>query len=143
VLRATLESFRRLDQVTDSEKVARLLDEYRGGGLAVVGVEDTLAALEAGQVDEVLLTSAPIALDRDEDADRDETGHALSPEDLQERERVAGDLVARARRTGAEVKFIEDANLLWDVGGVGAFLRYRLTPAGPVVPPVDLLGMDF
>ena len=70
-------------------------------------------------------------------------GIALSPSQLQEREHLAGDLVARARRTGAEVRFVEDTHLLWDVGGVGAFLRYRLTPKGPAVPPVDILGMDF
>jgi peptide subunit release factor 1 (eRF1) len=39
------------------------------------------------------------------------------------------ELVTRARQTGAGVRFIEDASLLEEFGGVGALLRYRLEPA--------------
>jgi peptide subunit release factor 1 (eRF1) len=135
VLAATLESFRRHDAATDVETVGRLVDEYRGDGLAVVGLKDTLAALEAGQVDELVLVAAPIALSREEAS---EQAPALSPDELARREELAGDLVARARRTGASVRFIEDVGLLWAHEGVGAFLRYRLTPDTPV-PPVDIM----
>ena len=41
---------------------------------------------------------------------------------------VADDLVTRARQTSARVRFVEDPALLQEVGGVGAFLRYRLQP---------------
>ena len=138
VLAATLEAFRRHDAGSDVESVTTLLDEYRGGGLAVVGQHDTLAALEAGQVDELVLAAAPIALDRADVSEEEATRSALPPEELARREALAGDLVARARRTAASVRFIEDSRLLWEHGGVGAFLRYRLTPDGPAVPPVDV-----
>jgi peptide subunit release factor 1 (eRF1) len=58
VLQATLAAMRQQDAKDDREKVQRLLDEYRAGGLAVVGAEDTFNALELGQVDELLLTAS-------------------------------------------------------------------------------------
>ena len=125
ILAATMESFRRHDAANDVEAVGTLVDEYRGGGLAVVGVGDTVAALEAGQVDELVLVAAPIALARTAISD---SPAALAPDELAQREELAGELVARARRTGASVRFVEDTQLLWDQEGVGALLRYRLKP---------------
>jgi len=135
ILAATLDAFRRHDAADDVETVTTLLDEYRGGGLAVVGLSDSVAALEAGQVDELVLVAAPIALARTEATD---SQAGLTPDELAHREELAGDLVARARRTGASVRFIEDTGLLWDHEGVGAFLRYRLTPEA-AVPPRDIM----
>ena len=40
--------------------------------------------------------------------------------------RVADELVARAQQTAAKVKFIEDAALLEEFGGIAATLRYRI-----------------
>src|SRR5437762_6387619 len=57
VLRATLEAFRRHDAHTDAEKVRRVMDEFRAGGLGVLGVRDTRLALEMGQVDELLISA--------------------------------------------------------------------------------------
>ena len=124
ILAATLEAFRRYDATDDSEAVRALADEYRAGGLAVVGLRDCLAALEAGQVDELVLPADATAIDGAQDGEDKDTR--------------AGDLVARARRTGAAVRFIENAALLQELGGIGAFLRYRLSPE-TAVPPVDLL----
>lgn len=138
VVAATLESFRRHDAATDVETVKRLLDEFRAGGLAIVGLNDTLAALEAGQVDELVLVAAPAALSRADSPEHPTATAPLQPEELAQREEAAGDLVARARRTGASVRFIEDVSLLWHQEGVGAFLRYRLTPE-TAVPPVDIV----
>jgi peptide chain release factor subunit 1 len=138
ILKSTLEAFRRHDAADDVEAVATLVDEFRGGGLAVVGVSEVRAALEAGQADELLLAAAPLAIDRGPDGPGSPDHPALPPDELARREALGGDLVARARRTGASVRFIEDPNLLWDVGGVGAFLRYRLTPEGPAVAPVEI-----
>ena len=138
ILKATLESLERHDAATDFEAVSHLIDEYRAGGLAVVGLADTLAALEMGQVDQLFLAAAPIALDRTGDSPDDHNAVALAPEELARREALAADLVARARRTSAEIRMIQDVGLLWDLGGVGAMLRYRLTEDGPAVPPVEI-----
>ena len=71
----------------------------RGGGLGAVGVDEVRAALGNGQVHELLISD-------DVDAD------------------VAEELVARARRTSAVVRFVDDP-LLRPVG-VAARLRYRI-----------------
>ena len=57
VVAATLEMLREKDAESDRERVQRLLDAYRGGGLAVVGAEATAAALELGQVDELIISA--------------------------------------------------------------------------------------
>jgi len=133
VARRTLEALRVYDAKTDIERVGRLMDEYRSGGLAVIGVHDTLAALSVGQVDELYVSARleeihPGAekigkhllphLSDDLMADKDN--------DATHEVKVADELVTRARQTGAGVTFIEDAALLDDIGGIGATLRYRV-----------------
>lgn len=119
VLATTFEAFRRHDERSDAALVGRLLDEYRGGGLGVVGLKDVDTALETGQVDELVLSSTPGAIQNVDG----------TPGDVA----LADHLVTRARLTSARVTFIEDPELLAGVGGVGALLRYRLT-ADQAVP---------
>jgi peptide chain release factor subunit 1 len=133
VMQATLDSMRERDAKDDREKVGRMLDEYRAGGLAVAGVRNTLSALELGQVDELILsasratirddgeeaegvTAAPLAASASAGA-RGSESRAVA---------LADELIAKAKQTGARVTFIEDAELLASVGGVGGMLRFRL-----------------
>jgi peptide chain release factor subunit 1 len=131
VLRATLKAMRQQDAKDDAEKVAQLMDEYRAGGLAVVGAHDTLAALAAGQVDELFL-SASLEEIHDDDEEVGEPlvqGAPVREGDAGEGTStvmMADELVTRARQSGARIIFIEAATQLADVGGVGAMLRYRL-----------------
>jgi len=126
------------DARTDRERVERLLDEYRSGGLGVVGPEETLAALSVGQVDELLLSST---LDPagGEGPPSGATGgpnasDAHAPESHGETERtgenLANELVRLAHQTAARVRFIQDPSLMAELGGVGAMLRYRLEGTG-------------
>jgi peptide subunit release factor 1 (eRF1) len=130
VLQATLDALREHDAQVDAERVQGLMDAYRAGGRAVIGAHDTLVALNNGQVEEVIISGS---LEELHDT-AEEVGTALAPDAL-EREgdrkgtrvvMVADQLVTRARRTGARMRFIEDASLLAGVGGVGALLRYQL-----------------
>jgi peptide subunit release factor 1 (eRF1) len=107
ILAAAEGLLRERDAKTDAEKVGRLLDAYRAGGLAVVGLEPVRHALELGQADELLISAG---LDR---------GAPPAGED-------AADLVALARRTDTRVSFIQDSTLLDPAEGAGVFLRYRL-----------------
>jgi peptide subunit release factor 1 (eRF1) len=152
VLEKSLDALREHDAKDDREAVERLLDAYRAGGLAVVGVEATRTALEVGQVDVLLITATPVAIAVEAPGDGPASqaravaaaaeggagGVATAatpiavPEDTppdQAAMAVADELVTKARQTSATVRFIEDASLLADVGGVAAFLRYRV--AGP------------
>jgi peptide subunit release factor 1 (eRF1) len=131
IVQVALESLREQDTKDDAEKVRRLLDEFRSGGLAVVGTHDTLAALANGQVDELVISATVENLHAEEEEvdallaarapDGEANGNENSPVVI-----VADELVTRARQSSAQVTFIENAALLADVGGVGARLRYRL-----------------
>ncbi|MBI4476953.1 MAG: hypothetical protein HY654_07250 [Acidobacteria bacterium] len=116
MLRATIDVMRQVDARDDAAKVARVLEDVRAGGLGVAGVTDTLAALDKGQVDELLITANPRDVKLEEERE-------LLPEAS---EQLANDLVSRARRSNAALSFIEDGSLLAEVGGVGARLRFRI-----------------
>jgi peptide subunit release factor 1 (eRF1) len=122
IMAAAATALRRHDEKTDAEVIERVLGDYRAGGLAVAGPDETRDALEKGQVDELYLTTA--AADSPADATSGERG----PEpEAASATPVAGDeLVAKARQTSATVRFIEDGSLLSSVGGVAAALRYRV-----------------
>jgi peptide subunit release factor 1 (eRF1) len=120
VLDASIEALREKEAESDRGRVEQLMSAYRGNGLGVVGVDATRKAFELGQVDELLITARPETIAA--------TKHAAG-EQLPERsaeERAADELIAQARNTSAKVRFIEDASLLAPVGGVGAFLRFKL-----------------
>jgi peptide chain release factor subunit 1 len=120
VLEATIEALREKDDESDRERVEALMNAYRSNGLGVVGVEPTRKAFELGQVDELVITSRPETIGGMKHA----AGERL-PERSAE-ERTADELIANARNTSAKIRFIEDSSLLASVGGVGAFLRFKL-----------------
>ena len=133
VLARTMEVLREHSAETDVEQVDRMLNAWRAGGLAVVGPEETLQALERGQVEELLITAAPALLRRativTADAapgplDIDTSAPATSLDT--ERHKLADHLVAHAHMSSARIRFIEDPDLLAEVGGVGALLRFRI-----------------
>ncbi|MDX2151585.1 MAG: Vms1/Ankzf1 family peptidyl-tRNA hydrolase [Bryobacteraceae bacterium] len=131
VFEATLEAMREKDAETDAEKIERLLDQYRAGGLACIGPEATLEALANGQVDELLLCTCSESLHPEEKAIEailapeipDAQGSTESDSD---RKALLSDLlVTKAKQTDATVSFIQDAALMTGMNGVGAFLRWR------------------
>lgn len=131
IVRATLDVLRQKDAETDAERVQELIGAWQGNGLAVVGPDATLKALQMGQVDELLIAGAPDALRAtrlpDDSAPgrvKAETSAVTSSNERQLK--LADELVTRAQQTGARVRFIEDPGLLQDVGGVGALLRFRI-----------------
>jgi peptide chain release factor subunit 1 len=123
VLRFTIAALKEKDAATDRERVDALLGAYRANGLACVGLEDTLNALEAGQVDELVMTATADAIDVGGGKPIRNGGPART---RSAEERAADTLIAQARRTAAKVRFIEDPSLLEAIGGVGAFLRFIL-----------------
>jgi peptide chain release factor subunit 1 len=104
VLAATLDALRKKDEETDEAVVQDLIGDYRAGGLALVGAEPVRQALERGQVDTLVI--------------------AAEPAQVSGADAAANDLVTLAKQTSASVRFIENPDLLADVGGVGASLRY-------------------
>ncbi len=126
VLNATLEAMREHDARTDAERVRAMIDDYRAGGLAAVGVHDVLAALANGQVDTIFVSTDLEQMYPGEEQLHEAIAPALKALPEQTGMRISDALVTRAEQTGARIVFIEDPELLTDVGGVGASLRYRL-----------------
>jgi hypothetical protein len=92
--------------------IERLLSEALAGRLGVVGLEQTRAALEMGQVDTlVMLADAP-----------------LTPERRSE-------LISLASQSDAETQIVEASPELARLGGVGALLRYRISPPPSALAP--------
>jgi peptide subunit release factor 1 (eRF1) len=131
IIESTLEVLRQRDAETDAERVEELVGAWQSGGLGVVGADATLKALQLGQVDELLITGTPDALEAVRLPDDAAPGHvkaqtsAPSPADEQKL-KLADELVTRARQTAARIRFIENPELLKDFGGVGALLRFRI-----------------
>jgi peptide subunit release factor 1 (eRF1) len=134
VLAETLEALRERDADTDVEVVNRMLDAWRANGLAVVGPDDTLSALVLSQVEELLIVANPGRLRRPQALPSDsapgpvdvDTSAAADGSADPDRLKVADELVTRAQQTGARTRFIEDADLMSEVGGVGALLRFKI-----------------
>jgi peptide chain release factor subunit 1 len=133
VLSDTLAVMREHDAHTDADRVAAMLDAWRAHGLAVAGPEETLQALAQGQVEELLITAVPDLIRNTSVLPPDAAPGPLDVDTSapatgldQDRLKLSGELVARAQRTSARIRFIEDPALLARVGGVGAILRFRI-----------------
>ena len=134
IIKESLEAMRQEDALQDVDLAQRLIEEYRSGGLAVAGLHDTLSALANGQVNELVVTAEPTGIEEDGELDPQVLTalgceHLVRAGDEAAKERpqaIADALVTRAEQTGATVSFVEDGALLSSVGGVGAFLRYRI-----------------
>ena len=136
LLEESLKVFRRHDSLSDMEKVDRLLNEYRADDLGVAGVPDTLAALSNGQVEEMLIAAKPESIQYDQEEVKKVLelyrGEEPLPDELDQRS-VADELVKRANTlSSAKVTFIEDSTRLEMLGGVGGFLRYRISEENAV-----------
>ena len=129
----TMAALREKDAETDVEKVHELMDAWKGGGLGVAGPEATLSAFQLGQVEELIITGSPDSLKSVQELPEDAApggvqaitstpGGAGDERQL----KLSDDLITRAQQTAARIRFIEDASLLADVGGVGALLRFRI-----------------
>jgi release factor family 10 len=113
------EATERLASERDRELVERALDETRGGDRGAAGVEETLAALDEGRVDHLVLDVARAAA---------ACSSPLLPDpDAAPADGVASETLARrALLSSAEVSTVsgEAAELLTPVEGVVALLRY-------------------
>jgi peptide subunit release factor 1 (eRF1) len=108
VLAETMDTLREKDAETDASQVEAMLGAWHGNGLGVAGPEDTLKALDLGQVEELLITSRDVERMDEQAASQ------------------ANELVTKAQNSAARIRFIEDPELLADVGGVGALLRFKI-----------------
>ena len=139
VLGRTLQAVRQNDARSDQTIAQQAFDAHAAGGLGVVGVKDVRRALELGQVHVLLLTAAalpdgivagPAAPKKQHSGTNGGANGGANAAGLTDdrimREEVSNELIALARQTDAEIRFIEDPALLRDAGGAAALLRFRL-----------------
>jgi len=130
VLTATLATLRERDATTDRERVDELIGAYRGSGLGCVGIDAVKRAFEMGQVDELIIAASPETLGATKakaaKADAAPAADGPAKTERSPQERAADELIAQAHNTSAKIRFIEDPSLLAPIGGVGAFLRFKL-----------------
>jgi peptide chain release factor subunit 1 len=134
VMKASVEAMAKLNERTDREKVDAAISGYRAGGLGVVGPEDTLMALTAGQVEELLISATLRQIQAPQAANdtllAEPAVESVSSGEAAEAEpqvvRLADELITKATQTAARVTFIEAPSLLSEYGGVAALLRFRI-----------------
>lgn len=124
-------AIRRHDTLQDKEKIDRLFEENYDGGLAVVGVEKTLAALSNGQVQELFLSADfdKIKYNKnnvEEVLENYAPGEDTQPPSVKNSGMIVDELIRKGLNSADNIRFIEDENLLKNAGGVGALLRYRM-----------------
>jgi peptide chain release factor subunit 1 len=95
-----------LEEAEGRDVADRAVAGWRAGDLGVVGLDATMVALEAGQVDELVI---------DESVSTDEE--------------LRAELVRMASLTDAHVEVVRDHEVLARHEGVGATLRYRIGSA--------------
>jgi peptide subunit release factor 1 (eRF1) len=133
IMADTLDALRAKDSTTDAEHVQQMIDAWSAGGLAVTGPEATLDALVKGQVEELLITTSPEMLKKVQkvpmgvtpgtvEVDTSAQNATIDPD----RAHLADELVTKAQQSAARIRFIEDPELLKNVGGVGALLRFKI-----------------
>ena len=120
------------DTLKDKEKIDKLFEQNYEDGFAVTGVEKTLQALANGQAQELYLTAKFDEIEFDENKIKQilenyAPGENAAMPNVKEGREIADELIRRALESAERVRFIEDENLLNEVGGVGALLRYKMS----------------
>lgn len=131
LLEAAEKAIRQHDAIADREKIDNLFEQNYDAGLGVVGVEKTLEALSNGQVQEVYISAGFGSIEYDpKKVYRVLNAYAPGEDgempDIRKSGSILNELVKRAIESADNIRFIEDENLLKEVGGVGALLRYTI-----------------
>ena len=139
IYQAAIELFRTNDAKDDEEAVERAIGASKAAaGMGVTGIENTLTALLNGQVEEMIISASFDVINYSPKkvkkvlkayAPGDDS---LSIDDLpnaREPRQIADELLIQALNTSAKVRFIEESDLLKQVGGVAAVLRYSMNSA--------------
>jgi len=124
-----LESLEKQERAEEQEKISRLIETAVGGGKAVLGIDDTIEALNRGAVQELVISNAYSAHGweclrcgiygtdiRDTCPEGDHSVISV--------EHLGNALVAQAIRDGGDVEEIIDQESFDRQGGIGAILRY-------------------
>ena len=133
---ATLELMREHQGKLDEAAIERAMGAAKAAaGLGTIGVEDTLAALSNGQVEELVISASFDDLEYSAKKVKkvlkayapgdDKSGSDVLP-DAKEPRQIADELIIRALNTAAKIRFVEESDLLGEANGVASVLRYNM-----------------
>lgn len=133
---ATLELMLSHQAKLDENAIERAMGAAKAAaGLGTVGVEDTLAALSNGQVEELVISASFNDLEYSAKKVKkvlkayapgdDKSASEVLP-DAKEPRQIADELIIRALNTAAKIRFVEQSDLLDEANGVAAVLRYNM-----------------
>ncbi len=130
LMEAAERAVRQYDTLVDKEKIDYLKEQNYENGLGVAGAEKTLAALANGQVLELYVSADFNNIEYDaKKVYKVLNAYAPGEDDeipnLRKTGTIIEELLRRGFASADNVRFIEDANLLEEFGGVGAILRYK------------------
>jgi peptide subunit release factor 1 (eRF1) len=131
VIGASLSVFADYERKESIDRAQELLNEVKKGGLAVVGVTDSYAALQQGRVD-LLVMADGISIDgvlKCNDCSHVETKadskvcSTCGGEDLM-KVNFKEEVVLLARQMSTTIEILRESDELNDVGGIGCLLRF-------------------
>jgi peptide subunit release factor 1 (eRF1) len=130
VLEAAEQAIRQHDTLQDKKKIDYMNEHNYDEGIGLAGAGKTLTALLNGQVQELYISSDLENIEYDVKEIREilkDYAPGFEDEVPSPRNRavVVDQLLRLAADSADNIRFIEDANLLKDAGGVGAILRYQ------------------
>lgn len=133
---ATLELMKEHQAKLDEEAIERAIGAAKSSaGLGTIGVEDTLAALSNGQVEELVISASFNDLEYSPKkvkkvlkayAPGDDNSASDILPNTKEPRLIADELIVRALNSDAKIRFIEESDLLNEARGVAAVLRYNI-----------------
>ncbi|NJM53444.1 MAG: hypothetical protein HC846_08660 [Blastocatellia bacterium] len=139
IYQAAIELFRTNDAKDDEEAVERAIGASKAAaGMGVTGIENTLTALLNGQVEEMVISASFDVINYSAKkvkkvlkayAPGDDSLSIDDLPDAREPRQIADELLVQALNTSAKVRFIEESDLLKQIGGVAAVLRYSMNSA--------------
>ena len=103
ILEDAIESYLRVEDGESETAVKRLFRYYRTNGLGIFGVETTMAALQIGQVEELIISKSLSYTQKEK-------------------------LIRLACQHGVPIETVRNSHLLDGQGAVGAILRYATGP---------------
>lgn len=131
LMEAAESAFFQHQTLIDKEKIDNLFEQNYDDGFGVTGVEKTLAALANGQVQELYISADFDKIEYDaKQVYKVLSAYAPGEDgevpDIRREGMVIDELLRRAVESADTIRFIKDENLLSEVGGVGALLRYKI-----------------
>ncbi|MBA2703655.1 MAG: host attachment protein [Blastocatellia bacterium] len=132
VVAATISSFVEQEERESQAVVERLWEEMHTDGLAVVGIRETLQALQRSQVDVLVMAKAYESEPGWSCAACGAAGMGdwkrkvcseCGEQQLRDAD-IKEEMVRMAERNGCHVEIVNHSDVLMQIGGVGALLRY-------------------